>query len=149
MKTWFRKRRYPEKVVDSQIKRVSEKSSDELFERPDRKETGVSLVVIYHPRFYNLSAIIGKYFVFLYAEEKVKRVFTPPTFVSFRSGNSLRNDLVRAKLYPLIREKGTYCWGKSRCGTCCNIKQTDTFESFVTKKVYDINSFDCDNKCLN
>ena len=90
-----------------------------------------------------------KYFTFLYAEEKVKRVFIPAPFVSFRSGYSLRNHLVRAKVYPLIREKGTFCCKKSRCETCCNMKQTDTFESFVTKKVYKINhSFNCDSKCL-
>ena len=30
-----------------------------------------------------------------------------------------------------------------------NVEQTDTFESFVTKKVYKINhSFNCDSKCL-
>ena len=95
-----------------------------------------TLVVTYHPRFHNLSAIMKKYFTFLYAEEKAKRASTPAPFVSFRSGYSLRNYLVRAKLYQLIREKGTFCCGKSRCETCCDIKQTDTFESFVTKKVY-------------
>ena len=119
LKTWFCKRGYPQKVLDAQIKRVSEKSLDELFERPDRKETGVPLVVTYHPRFHNLSAIMRTYFKFLYAEEKVKRVFT---FVSFRSGYSLRNHLVRAKMYPLIREKVTFCCKKSRCETCCNMK---------------------------
>ena len=128
----------------------SGKSLDELFERPDRKETGVPLVVTYHPRFHNLSAIMRKYFKFLYAEEKVKRVFTPAPFVSFRSGYSLRNHLVRAKVYPLIREKGTFCCRKSRCETFCDAKQTDTFESFVTKKVSKINhSFTCDSKCLS
>ena len=76
-KTWFCKRGYPQKAVDAQIKRISEKSLDELFERPVRKETGVPLVVAYHPRFHNLSAIVRKYFTFLYIEEKVKRVFTP------------------------------------------------------------------------
>ena len=84
------------------------------YERPNRKETGIPLLVTYHPRFYNLSAIRRKYFTFLYAEEKVKRIFTPAPFVSFRSGYSLRNHLVRAKVYPLIREKGTFCCGKSR-----------------------------------
>ena len=82
-----------------------------------------------------------------------KRVFTPTLYTYncfiFRSGYSLRNHLVRAKVYPLIRKKGTFYCGKSRCETCCNIKQTDTFESFVTKRVYKINhSFNCDSKCL-
>ena len=75
----------------------------------------------------------------MYVEKNVKRVFTPVPFVSFRSVYSLRNHLVRAKVYfPLIREKGTFCCGNSRCENCCNIKQTDTFEGFVTKKAYKI-----------
>ena len=97
--------------MDAQIKRVSEKRLDELFERLDRKETGAPLVATYHPRFDNLSAIIKKHFTFLYSEEKVKRVFTPTQFVSFRSGYSLRNHLVRAKGYTLVREKGIFCCG--------------------------------------
>ena len=86
----------------------------------------------------------------MYVEKNVKRVFTPVPFVSFRSVYSLRNHLVRAKVYfPLIREKGTFCCGNSRCENCCNIKQTDTFEGFVTKKAYKIiHSFNCDNKYL-
>ena len=105
MKTWFCNRGYKQKVADAQIKRVSEKSLDDLFDRPNRKVTVVPLVVTYHPRFRNLSAIIRKYFTYLYAEEKVKRVFTPAPFASFRSGYGLRNFLARAKVYPLIREK--------------------------------------------
>ena len=103
----------------------------------------------YHPRFHNLSAIRKKHFTYLYGKENVERVFPPAPLVSFRSGYSLRNHLVRAKVYPLIREKSTFCCGKSRCETCCNIKQTDTFESFVTKKVYKMNhSLNFDSKCL-
>ena len=149
LKTCFCNRRYPQKVVDTQIKRVSEKSLDELFERPNRKETRVPLVVKYHPRFHNLSAIIRKYFRFLHAKDKVNGVFIPAPFVTFRSRYSLRKHLVRVKMYPLVRKKVTFCFGKSRSETCCNVKQTDTFESFVTKKVYKLNhSFNCDSKCL-
>ena len=65
-------------------------------------------------------------------------MFTPAPFVSFRSGYSLRSHLVRAKVYPLIREKGSACCGKSRCETCFNIQDTDNFQSFVAKEVYKI-----------
>ena len=52
-------------------------------------------------------------------------------------------------MHPLIKGKSTFCWGKSGCETYCKIKETDNFESFVTKKVYKINySFNCDSKCL-
>ena len=105
LKTWFCNSGYPQKVVDAQIKRVSEKRLDELFERPNRTETGVPLFVTYHPRFYNLSSVIRKYFTFLYVEEKIRIIFTPAPFVSFRSGYSLRNNLVRAKVYTHLLEK--------------------------------------------
>ena len=70
---------------------------------------------------------------------KVKQIFTPAPFVSFRSGFSPRNRLVRVKVYPLLREKRSSCCGKSRCETCFNIKGRNTFQSFVIKMVYKIN----------
>ena len=60
---------------------------------------------------------IRELFIYLYAEEKVKKLFTPAPFVSFRSGYSLRSHLVCAKVYRLIREKGSSFCGKSRCET--------------------------------
>ena len=71
---------------------------DALFKRPDKKDTGVPLVMAYHPSFHNLSAIVRKYFTFLYAGEKLKRGFTPAQFVSFCCGYNLKNHLVRAKV---------------------------------------------------
>ena len=60
----------------------------------------------------------------------------------------MKNHLVRARVCPLIREKGTFCCGKSRCETYCKLKQADTFESFAARKVYKINhSFNCNSKC--
>ena len=41
----------------------------------------------------------------LYAEEQVKKGFTPAPFVSLRSSYSLRADLGRAKVYLLLTEK--------------------------------------------
>ena len=110
LKTWFC---YRQKVIDAQIKRVSEKKLDELFERPNKKETRVPLAATYRPRFHNLSAIIRKYFTFMYSEEKVKRSFTPASFFSFRFGYSLRNHLVRTKVYALVREKVHFVVGRA------------------------------------
>ena len=77
---------------------------------------------------------------FFYAEEKVKRVFPRAPFVLFHF------HLFRAKVHPLVREKGC---GKNRYEICCIINQTNTFESFVTKKVYKVNnSFNCDSEYL-
>ena len=52
-------------------------------------------------------------------------------------------------MYQLLREKGSSYCGKSRCKTCFNIKETNIFQSFFTKKVYKINHhFHCDIKCI-
>ena len=148
--SWFGKRGYPKKLVDNQIRWVLESKPEQLFESRTKTGIGVPLVVTYHPRFHNLTNTIRKLFIYLYAKEQVKKVFTPTPFVSFRSDQvSLRSYLVRAKVYPLIREKGySYC-GKSRCEIFFNIQGTDNFQSFVTKEVYKINHhFHCDSKCV-
>ena len=69
--------------------------------------------------------------------------------VSFRTGFSLRKHLVRAKVYPLLRECESSGCNKSRCQTCLNVNNTDVLQSFVTKENYKINhNFDCDSKCI-
>ena len=149
IRSWFGKRGYPKKLVDNQLRRVVENRPEQLPEHQAKHVTGVPLVVIYHPRFHCLGLIIRKSFIYLYAERKVKQIFTPAPFASFRSGFSPRNRLVRAKVCPLLREKrSSYC-GKSRCETCFNIKGRNTFQSFVIKMVYKINHhFHCHNKCI-
>ena len=135
----FGKRIYPKEFVDNQPRRVVQNILEQLPIHQTKHGTGVPLVVTYHPRFRDLGSIIRKNFIYLYAEEQVKQVFTPARFLSFWPGFSLRNHLVRPKVYPLLREKGSSCCENSRCETCFNIKKRNTFQSFVTKKVYKIN----------
>ena len=106
LRSWFGKRSYPEKFVENQIMRVLESKPERLFERSTKTGIGVPLFVTNNPRFHNLSNTIKKLFFYLYAEEQVKKVFTPAPFLSFRSGYSLRSQKVRTKVYPLIRKKG-------------------------------------------
>ena len=135
IRSWFGKRSYPKEFVDNQPRRVVQNILEQLPVHQTKHGTGVPLVVTYHPRFHDLGSIIRKNFIYLYAEEQVKQVFTPARFLSFWPGFSLRNHLVRPKVYPLLREKGSSCCENSRCETCFNIKKRNTFQSFVTKKV--------------
>ena len=97
----------------------------------------------YHPRFHDLGRIISKNLIHFYGEEQAH--FTPAPFVSFRSGFSLKNLLVRAKVYTLLREKLSSCVGKSRCETCFRFGT----KRFGTKKVYKNNHhFHCDSNCI-
>ena len=102
LRSWFGKRGYPKKHVDNPIRRVLESKPEQLFESRTKTGIGVPLVVTYYPWFHNLSNTIRKLFIYLYAEEQVKKMFASAPFVLFRSGYSLRSHLVCAKVYPLI-----------------------------------------------
>ena len=60
--------------------------TEQLFENRTKTGIGVPLVVTYYPRFHKLRNTIRKLFIYLYAEEQVKKMFTSAPFVSFRSG---------------------------------------------------------------
>ena len=134
IRSWFGKRGYPNTLVDNQFRRVLENRPEQLPEHQRKRGIGMPLVVTYHPRFHVLGKIIRKKIIYLYTEQQVKQVFTSAPFVSFRSGFSLRNHIVRAKVYPLLREKGSSCCGKSRCETCFNIKKTTLFKVLSLKR---------------
>ena len=107
------------------------------------------LVTTYHPRLKDLSSLIKRNLQYLYADEEVKKVFTPAQFVSFRSARNLKSFLVRSKVYPLERKTGSEKCNGKRCLVCLNVAETDTFESFQTKKQYKINhNLNCNDKCL-
>ena len=57
---------------------------------------------------------------------------------------------MRAKVYPAgERLVGSRKCFRNRCQVCKNVVETDTFQSFVDKKVYKINHrFTCSDKCL-
>ena len=76
---------------------------------------------------------------YLYADQEVKKVFTSAPFVSFSSARNLKGFLVRSKVYPLERRVDSEKCNRKRCLVCLNVAETDTFESFQTKKQYKIN----------
>ena len=65
--------------------------------------------------------------------------------VSYRSAKKLSSYLVRAKLYPLERKRGSYKCGNLRCLVCNNIEKTDTFTSTVTGESFKIHHHLCCN----
>ena len=155
LKDWFKERGYPEDMVNMETKRVLESPSLGRSKTSERSASGnfgngVPLVVNYNPILCRLGQVIRKNLCFLYQDEEVKQVFSPAPFVSFRSVRTLRSHLVRAKIYPVgERLVGSRKCNKNRCQVCKNVIETETFQSFVDKKVYKINHrFTCHNKCL-
>ena len=122
---------HPKNVVNEQInKAVFGKN------QPSRKnsENGVPFVLTYHPKVKKLGKLIKDLLPFLYSDEEVQKVFSPPPMVSYRSARKIKDYIVRSKLYPLERNVGCEGCGNGRCQVCKNIKVTDIFDSFTTKK---------------
>ena len=66
---------------------------------------------------------------------KVKKVFTPKPMISFRSARKMSSYLVRAKLYPEERIKGSCKCGSKRCEVCLNVNERFTFVRTVAVAV--------------
>ena len=91
MKSWFRKREYPEDLISSEMSKV--KFSNLRLKSNDKNHNmkKIPLVVTYHPLLKSHSAIITKNLSILHMDKEVKKVFTPPPMVSFRSACKLNS----------------------------------------------------------
>ena len=147
MRSWFVKREYPEKLIDSEIRKV--KFNIRETNRKNKSKNGVPFIVTYHPLLNSLYGIIRKNLYLLNMDQRVKEVFSSQPMVSFRSARKLSSYLVRAKLYPLERRVGSYKCRCNRCQVCRSITETDMFICNNDQRSYKINhSFDCNEKCL-
>ena len=80
LKILFHKRGYPDYPIKEQVERVLRVIPSD--ENNSKKVNGVSLVVTYNPAFKNLSQVIRKNLQLLFADEQVRKVFSPAPFVS-------------------------------------------------------------------
>ena len=87
-------------MVKEQLRRVETRTRNELLCTNScvGKDVGVSLIVTYHPHLNGSSKIMRKNLKHFQANQTVKLVFTPASFVSFPSARNLRSHLVRSKL---------------------------------------------------
>ena len=146
MRSWFLKRKYPEKLIDKEMKKVRFIPANL---QNKKREKGVPFVVTYHPILNSLSKIIRDNMYLLNMNEEVRKTFSPGPMVSFQSARKLSSYLVRAKLYSLERKVGSSKCGKRRCEVCNNVTDASTFSSTVTGDNFKINhSLNCDDKCL-
>ena len=147
MGSWFVKREYPEKLIDSEIRKV--KFNIKEANSKNKIQNGVPFVVTYHPLLNSLYGIIRKNLYLLNMDQKIKEVFSSQSMVSFRNARKLSSYLVRAKLYPLQRRVGSYKRCCNRCQVCRSITKTETFICNNDQRSYKINhSFDCNENCL-
>ena len=80
IKSWFRKRAYPDKIIEKELGKVS---FSYRGSKSNRKNKGISFVVIYHPLLQELRNIIRNNLSWLYAEDEVKKLFSQQNFTLF------------------------------------------------------------------
>ena len=120
MRSWFVKKEYSEKLIDSEITKV--KFNIKETNRMNKRKNGVSFIVVtYHPLLNYLYSIIGKSQYLLNMDQKIKEVFNSQPMVFFRNARNL----VPKKLYPLERRVGSYKYDYSRCQVCHSVTETD------------------------
>ena len=103
----------------------------------------------YNPTFKSLFQVLRKNLQLLYADEQVKKVFSPALSISFTSMRKLRSYLVRSKIYLLGRKVVSEKCKSKRCLVCLNVSETNVLQSFPTKKQYKINhQLNCNDECL-
>ena len=141
MKSWFLEREYSKKMIDSLMGKV--KFGKMLKAGSKEADLGVPFVIMYHPKLKKRAQIMKKLEHLLYQDKSVKRVFTPPPMVSYRSARKLSRYLVRDKLYPLERKRGSYNCDNLTCLVCNNIEETYIFTSTVTLESFKINHHLC------
>ena len=117
--------------------------------RQQDPKKGVPFVLTYNPLFKPMGKIINKDLYLLYMNNEVKKVFTPKPMISFHSARKTSSYLVRVKLYPEERTKGSSKCGSKCCEVCLYVIETSTFASTVTGEAYINNhNFNCNDKCL-
>ena len=151
LKQWFLGRGYSEKLIQEQTSKVIPMQRDALLnvEEDNDQDTYVPpLVITYHPALNDVSRILNRHFGILMETEDLKRVFSKRPLVSFRTGKTLRKELVRAKVYQASKEVlGCRGCGNSRCEVCLNMQSTREFsgDNGNYKIRYD---FDCNSQCV-
>ena len=81
MRSRFLKRKYPEKLIDNEMKKVRFLPA---HLQNKRREKGVPFVVTYHPILNSLSKIFRDNMYLLNMNEEVKKTFSTGPMVSFR-----------------------------------------------------------------
>ena len=120
-------------------------------ERSQGNDNKLTFNVTYYPVFRHLKSQLKELYVILACDEDHKKIFPELPITGFKNNKNLKSHLVRAAL-PDINEVGRFelCGGKRPpCQLCSNMKNTSTFKSKHSRKVYQKKkNFSCDSKIV-
>ena len=134
LKYHLSRRGYSEQLLDSEINRAINTSTDSSSSRSNRRNSNrVPLVVTYHPNLPRLEKTIRRYHHILQDSDRLRQAFPSLPIIAFRRPRNLRDLLVRAATSPNTgNPPGNFRCEARRCKTCPILVTTDTFASSVT-----------------
>ena len=139
LEVWLKERGYSDKLVWGQIFKARKISRSEVSSK--RKGVGNNnrfvFNITYHPVLSKLKNLLSEIHLLLTPNREHWKVFEGIPLAGFRRAKSLKYILVRAKVEPLEKEKGSGRWcGGTRCKICKHVVTTETFRSFSTQREY-------------
>ena len=141
-------RGYSSKLVRKEILRARKIPRNELLdkEKSQGNDSKLTFNVTYYPVFRHQKRQLKELYVILAWDEYHKKVFPEVPVIGFKNNKNLKSRLVRAAL-AYINEVGRCepCGGKRPPSQLCsNMKNTSTFKSKRSNKVYQMKkSFKC------
>ena len=134
MKSWFSKRGYPQKLIETETSKVTF-SGLRVFHRR-KVEKSVPLVVTYHRLLKSTGKIVHDNLYLLYINDELKHLYTSGAMASFRISGKISSYLVRAKLYQVERSVRSFNCKRPRCQIYTNLNETDSFNSTVIGETF-------------
>ena len=107
MKSWFRVRGYPDKLVKYEVGEVCfSKITESKSKSQDVK--GLPLVKTFHPKLKSIGQMCSKHLLVLYIDQETKKGFTTGPMATFCSARKLSSYIVMAKLHLIERIVGSH-----------------------------------------
>ena len=153
----FVERGYTKNIIKNEIRKVENINRKELIEKQKRKDNSrIPLCLTYSRNMPPISKHIIEKWNILQINENFKNIFKENPIVAYRKNKSIKeiiggNTIVNNKVYKSkINQDLGQCkpCNTNRPSLCCKqVVNTDTFQSVITKKVYQIyHRVDCKSK---
>ena len=138
LKLHLPRRGYPEQLLDLEINRAINTSSESGPSRCNQRNLNhVPLVVMYHPNLQMFKRTIRRYHHIIQDSEHLQKVIPTLTIMAFRHPRNLRDLLVCVTTSPEISDvAGNFRCQAKRCNTCPILVTTNAFASSVTGELF-------------
>ena len=110
----LRERGYPRNLITLTLSEIHfENRKEALRQKPSREKTILPFVTQYQPSVPSLKNILMKHWQLIEKQPLLRQIYKEPPIISYKRGRSLKDILVKAKLWDLkAKTRGWKAWVK-------------------------------------